>query len=33
MMPIVYQIEIHIGEWSTGVFVKGVFNEKTIQDL
>jgi len=32
MMPTVYQIEFHIGEWSTGIFVKEVFNEKTIQE-
>jgi hypothetical protein len=32
MMPAVYQIKFHIGEWSTGIFIKGVFNEKTIQD-
>ena len=32
MMPTVYQIKFHIGKWSTGIFVKGVFNEKIIQD-
>jgi len=32
MMPTVNQIEFHIGKWSTGIFIKEVFNEKTIWD-